>query len=378
MAHPKVMIIGSDSASDLYGSELAKRLIQKAEDISLFGVGGGLMQGSGVELLYDISGLNSIGACDSTKGNHIIKQLVKRLIETMDMEQPDLVIQIGLPVFNLRITEFAKSKGIPVFYYNTPINWCCNEVKINRLAKTVDQVIGVSRYEVNVCNENQITADFIGHPLVDIAQTNKSREELLDEYQLDGSRPTVVFLPGTRQIDVKVLFPTMLKTIKKIQNELPAVQIIVGIAPNTISQQWIDTLIEQFEVERFTITADTHGILHVCDLAVVNSGFESIEASLANVPTIAVQKFTNSNLFGQRINRTEYFSMINFLMQDEVVLELVDNDFSEAKIFEAVGFLLENKQERANILAGYSGLTEELGSPGTIDKAAELIFAKLD
>lgn len=378
MAHPKMMVIGSDSASDLYGGELAKRLLQKNQELTLFGVGGTLMQEAGVDLLYDISGLNSIGACDSLKGLHIIKRLVKRLSQAMDQKQPDLVIQIGLPVFNMRITEFAKNKGIPVFYYNSPINWDCNEVKISKLAKIVDQVIGVSRYEVSVCHEHQISADFIGHPLVDIAQRNKSREELLKEYQLDGSRPIVAFLPGNRQIDIKLLLPTMLKAMGKIQAELLDVQLVVGLNSTITSSQWINSLIDNFGVENFTTINNTHAILHLCDLAVVGCDYESLEAPLANVPTIAVHRKPNFNALGRRVTRREYSSMVNFLLQDELVIELVDDDCSETKIFAAVEYLLDNEQARQSMIAGYGRLNQELGSPGTIDKAADLIFAKLD
>lgn len=377
MAHPRIMIIGSDSTSDLYGSELAKMLKQINQKLVLFGVGGILMQKAGVKLLYDISSFDSLGVSDSIKGIHIMKRLVKRLSESMDKLRPDVIVQIGLPVFNLRVIELAKAKDIPVLYYDTPINWGSNQIKTNKLAKIVDQVIGVSRYEVDVCQENNIIADFIGHPLVDIAQSGKSKRDFLKTLDVDLSLPIVAFLPGTRQIDIKTLLPTLLKAINRIQTELQAVEVLVGFAP-TIRAEWINSMIAKSGVADVKVVFDTHEILHICDVAVVGCGYESVEAPLANVPTIAVQKFTTSALFDRRSARKKYFSLVNFLMQDEIILELTKDDFSEAGIFEAVKFLLEDEEKRQNMIAGFSGLSMQLGEPGTIKRAAKLIYDKLD
>src|SRR5690625_1555740 len=97
--NPKIMIIGSDNTSDRFGSALAKKILEKYPQVSLFGVGGPLMHDAGVRLLYDISEMVSLGVFQSIKGSQVVKRLIRRVVAAMDQEEPDLILQIGLPVF---------------------------------------------------------------------------------------------------------------------------------------------------------------------------------------------------------------------------------------------------------------------------------------
>ena len=135
MAQNRIMIIGGDNSSDLYGASLAQALKEIIPALALLGVGGALMQDSGVELIYNISELENLGGFEALRASHVVKRLIQRISESMDQFQPGLIVQIGLPVFSLKLIELAKTKEIPVAYYNSPLNWGTEEVKISRLAE---------------------------------------------------------------------------------------------------------------------------------------------------------------------------------------------------------------------------------------------------
>ena len=130
----------SDSSSDFYGAHLAEALKSMIPEAALFGVGGSMMEGREVQLLYNVSDLENLGGLEVLKTSHVIKRLVQRISEAMDEYRPELVVQIGLPAFSLKLVELAKAKELPVVYYNSPLNWGTEPVKLSRLAKAVDKI----------------------------------------------------------------------------------------------------------------------------------------------------------------------------------------------------------------------------------------------
>lgn len=377
MAQKRIMIIGSDNSSDLYGAQLAQALKGVIPDLALLGVGGALMDENGVELIYNISELENLGGFEALRASHVVKRLVQRISEAMDKFQPGLVIQIGLPVFSLKLVKLAKTKEILVVYYNSPLNWGTEDVKISRLAEVVDKVIAVSRYESELCQKHGIDVEFAGHPLVDIAAV-KPRPEMIDELNLSSDKPIVALVPGLRETEVKVYLPTLFKAVNRINVEERAVQTVVAV-PQSINQGCCDKLIEKWDVDAVTFTDDVYGILNYADVAVVTSGSASILAALTHVPAVAVHKVATTTYFlNKMLLRKSPFAMINFLMQDSVVPELVQNDFTEAKVAETVVALLEDQDGKAEYLKKLERLPAEFGTSGAVARAAQIIAKMLN
>ncbi|HHX01573.1 MAG TPA: hypothetical protein GX739_02755 [Firmicutes bacterium] len=372
MAQKRIMIISSDSSSDLYGAQLAKALESIAPDAALFGVGGSLMEESNVRLLYNVSDLENLGGLEALKTPHVIKRLVQRIARSMDKFQPELVVQIGLPVFSLKLIELAKTKGLPVVYYNSPLNWGTEPVKLSRLAKVVDKIITVSRYESRLCEKHGIDVEFAGHPLVDLASVTAG-QELRGQLELATNLPVAALLPGGREADVKMYLPTLLKAVKRINMEQHRVQTVIAV-PQSIRPECCEAMIEKSGLEAVKITDDVSGILTVADVAVVTSRSESIMAALARVPAVAVHKVATTAYFVDKmLLRKANFAMINFLMQEEVLPELVQTDFTEKKTAEAMLRFLQDSKARTEYFQKLERLPEELGTTGAIARAAQII-----
>ncbi len=371
MAQTRIMIIGSDSSSDLYGSKLVEALKPIIPELELFGVGGSLMEDAGVELLYDISDLENLGGFEALRASHVLKRLIKRVSLAMDEKKPQLVIQIGMPVFSLKLIELAKSKNITTAYYNSPLNWSDADLEISRFAKIVDKVIGTSRYETDLCLKYDIDVEFAGHPLVDImAAGSETKEDL----QLIANKPVVVLLPGMRETEVKEYLPTLLKAIKRINLEKGIVQTILAVPEWIRSECWRSIVEKHADPEYIRITSDIPGSLQYGDVAVVKSESESIMVALSQVPAVAVHRVATTTYFLNKMqsNKT-HFAMINFLMQEEILPELVQNDFSESKVAETVTELLYDQAVRNDFQSKLRRLPEEIGVEGTIDRAAKII-----
>jgi len=374
MALKRIMIISSDTSSDLYGARLAKALQAIVPDTALFGIGGSQMEESGVRLLYNLSELESLGGLEALKTPHVVKRLVQRVARSMDKFRPELVVQIGLPVFSLKLIELAKAKDLPVVYYNLPTALGLEPIKFSRLAKVVDKVIAVSRYESRLCENHGIAVEFAGHPLVDVAAD--AGLALRGGLELAQDQPVVALLPGCREAEVKMYLPTLLKAVKRINMEC-SLQTVIAV-PKTVRRECCSDLVAKSGLDNVKVMEDVPGILSAADAAVVTSGMESVLAAGARVPAVAVHKVAVPAYFVDKmLLRKAHFAMINILMQEEVLPELIQTDFTEKKTAEAVLRLLQDSQARSEYFQKLERLPEELGTPGATDRAAQIIASML-
>lgn len=378
MAHPKVMIIGSDNASDLYGSKLADNLKLLRPDISLFGIGGPKMRDAGIRLLYNIFDLDNLGVVESIKGAHLMKRLVQRLNESMDRLQPDLVIQIGLPVSNFRLIELAHSKGIPVLYYYTPLSMNFADLKLSRLQSVVDKVLAVTRYEERICKEAQIDVEFVGHPLLDLVSPSQSVAESKAQWSLSDALPIVSVLPGQREVEVKAVLPTLLRGLKRVQDKGQNVQVIVSHM-SVLSEERMNTMIKNSGLDDVRVISNIYDVLNVADLALVTCGCTSLEAALMGKPSLAVHKVAaTSYLLDKMLTHKSYFSMVNFLLEKLAMPELVQSNLTESKVAKEIIRLLADTDLKATMVTEFKRLPDVLGSFGAIERATQAVLVMLD
>ncbi|NLJ79416.1 MAG: hypothetical protein GX335_00100 [Firmicutes bacterium] len=371
--NPKIMIVGGDYTSDRFGSALAQALLEKCPLASLFGIGGPLMNAAGVELSYDISEMVSLGVFQSIKGAHIVKRLIKRVAEAIDQKQPDLVLQIGLPVFGLRLLEIVQTKDIPVLYYYTPFSRGFLNVKPGDFAKVVTKVAGISRFETDLCQEAGIEAEFVGHPLLDLVQVpaRKNRRKTKG-----GSRNSSIIgiLPGSREVEVKNVLPTVLKSLEQLRKKDPNIETVIFMPPS-IDGDFAEKTLKQGLDHGFRLERETCRALENADLAVTSIGTCSLEASLAGIPSLAVYKVPSTTYFIDKLlNRKPYMTITNNILRKTVIPEYIQSDLSHARLAEAIWDLLHNEQAQQAMLAEFTCLPRELGGKGSIGRAADLIL----
>lgn len=367
---PKIMIIGSDYTSDRFGAALARGIRNLNPQISLVGVGGPMMDEAGVHLLYDISDLVSLGAFQSVRGSQVVKRLIKKVAEAMDGEAPGLLIQIGLPLFEFRLLEIARSKDIPVVYYYTPFSRGLTDGKMADFARVVDKVFAISRYEAEMCSEIGIQNEFVGHPLLDLIDFSLTPAQARASLGLeDDSRRVIAVLPGSREAEVKNVLPTVLKALNRAETT-QELEIIVSVAP-TITSSLLERMISKCRCGSARLETDTYTILTAADLAVTSVGTASLEASLLGVPSLAVYRVPRTaQLVDRLLDRQPNMTITNNILRKTVIPEFIQSDFGAAEIGEAIISLLNDAEAKEEMLKEFERLQFELGGPGSVKRAA--------
>lgn len=372
---PRIMIIGGDNTSDRFGAALAGKIHEKCPQATLYGVGGPMMNDAGTRLLFDISEMVSLGVFQSIQGSTVVKRLIKRVAEAMDQEEPSLVIQIGLPVFGFKILEIAKSRGIPVLYYYTPLSRGLANVNLRQFAKVVDQVAGISVTETELCQEAGIPVEFVGHPLKDLLDPTHTQAQARKALEIDESEGKVIaVLPGAREVEVKNVLPTVLKALEQVTRDNSQVQIIVSVAP-TIRTSFVEELLQKVPHDNVRLAGDASCVLLAADLAITSIGTGSLEASLLGVPSLAVYRVPCTTFFAEKLlNRKPYMTITNKILRKHVIPEFIQGDFNHTKIAETIMQLLYDEQARQTMLEEFAQLENELGEPGSVQRAADLVL----
>lgn len=367
---PKIMIIGGDNTSDRFGSALARGIMDKCPQASLFGVGGPLIDRAGVRLLYDISEMVSLGVFQSIKGSQVAKRLLKRVATATEQERPDLVLQIGLPFFGFRFLEIAHAKGVPILYYYTPFSRGLTGVKTGNFAQVVHKVLAISRVESDVCGELGVQSEFVGHPLIDLLDLSLTPAQARDELGLEKGKQLIAVLPGSRETEVKNVLPTVLKALHRVLQNKADLEIIVSLAP-TINNACAERIIKKCRCEQVRIERDTYTVLRGADLAITSIGTSSLEASLLGVPSLAVYRVQGTSYFVDKLlDRRPYMTITNNILRKNVIPEYIQSDFGISQIAEAIELLLDDQQAKAAMLSEFSRFQHELGERGTIARAA--------
>ncbi|NLY11577.1 MAG: lipid-A-disaccharide synthase [Firmicutes bacterium] len=371
---PKILIVGCESTGERFGAALTNHLKGKAPDAVIRGIGGSRMEAAGVDLIYNVTELDSLGVFDNFKGGHITKRLLSRVSQEMDYQRPDIVVQVGLPSFNLKLLELAQCKDIPVVYYYTPFSWGDTRIKLEELASFVRKVAGVTKNEVELLEKVSIDVEFVGHPILDVLPKPLDKITVRKGFELTEDDTVVALLPGSREVDVRVRLPVMIKGMELVAKENPEIKIVVAGA---LSSQELDLIQKSISKSNLDIQVieKTYDALNVADLAVVTCGTASLEAALYRIPFIAVDKpLMVSFLSAKRLGRKGYSSLPNAIMQQKIVPELVQNDFNERLLAEMVIDLLNSSEKRKSMLSQFDKLRDELGEPGSLARTADMIL----
>lgn len=371
---PNVMLISGDHSSDRIGSALARKISEECPDTQLFGVGGPLMEEAGVRLLYDLSELVSLGVLKSPKSTQIVvKRLLGQIIEKMQNEAPTLVVQIGLPVFGLKLLEIAQTREIPVLYYGTPLGHGLENIKPSYLASVVDKVACVSRMEFSLCENADIPCVFVGHPFHDLPAITHSSVSAREELGIHTTKTKVLaILPGEREIEVKNVLPAALKTLSQMQADLSNVQIVISPAP-TISTVFLEEFITNNLAIHLSIERDTRLVLDAADVAITSTGLCSLEAALLGVPSLVVYRVPCTTYFAEKlVDRTNHLTITNNILGTAVVPEFIQSDFNYGEIGVTLHDLMNNSELQDEIRREFKRLDYEVGTPSSVGSVAQV------
>lgn len=364
----KYYIIAGEASGDLHGSNLIKELKKLDRNYSFRCWGGDLMNEQTNNLAKHHKDYSYMGFLEVFLNLYTIIKNISFCKSDILKYNPDIIIYIDFPGFNLRIAEWAKKNGFNNHYYISPQIWAWKESRIKLIKKVVDKMYVILPFEKKFYKEkHNFDVSFVGHPLMD--EINKRNSEDTSKLsQKISKNKTILLLPGSRDQEIKKLLPIMLSVVSKFKDY----KFIIGAAPSQKLSIYQD-YIKDSNVE--IIQNKTYELLKNCTAAIVTSGTATLESALFKVPQIVCYKSSwTTYLIGKiLLKNLNYISLVNLIANKLIVKELIQNACSKKNLIKELNIILE-KEERAKIISNYNELENSLGGRGASNKTAKIIY----
>lgn len=365
----KYYLIAGEASGDLHASNLMNALKKMDPQAEFRFWGGDLMQAEGGTLVKHYRELAFMGFIEVIYNLRTILKNIEFCKKDITGYKPDVLIFIDYPGFNLRIAKWAKGLNIPTHFYVSPQIWAWKENRISAIKRDIDHMYVILPFEKEFYEEkHNFKVHFVGHPLLD-AINKKPKvnvQEFKKEYNLD-SRPIIALLPGSRKQEIS----KMLKTMVSLTDDYKDHQFIIAGAPSQdplVYNEFIKNKNVHLVMDR------TYDLLSLSTAALVTSGTATLETALFKVPEVVCYKGSSiSYHIAKRIIKLDYISLVNLIMEKEVVKELIQKDFNRKSLKRELEKILD-PQHRETIFTGYYELEKKLGGAGASEKTATLIF----
>ena len=373
----KYYLIVGEASGDLHASNLMKALKANDPHADFRFFGGDLMSAVGGTRVRHYKDLAYMGFIPVLLHLRTIFRNMDFCKQDVVSWQPDVLILVDYPGFNLKIAEYVKRHTrIPIYYYISPKIWAWKEYRIKNIKRDVDRLFSILPFEVDFYRSHGYPIDYVGNPCVDAVSSfrGNNNETFADFVRANGlsDKPVVALLAGSRKQEIKDNLSRMIETVK----DFPEYQFVVAGAPGiepSFYRQYIgaDTSI---------VFGQTYRLLQQSAAALVTSGTATLETSLFRVPQVVCYYTAAGKLVSflrRHILKVKYISLVNLIAGKEVVTELVADGMTVSNLKAELKKILPGGERRENMLACYDNLIAVLGNPGASERAAEKIVASL-
>ena len=365
----KYYLVAGEASGDLHGANLMRALKENDAHAAFRFFGGDKMKSEGGELVKHYADMAFMGFAEVVLNLRTILRNMKTCKQDILAHQPDVLILIDFPGFNLKIAEFAKENGIRVYYYISPKVWAWNQKRVLKIKKVVDKLFCILPFEVAFYKSWGMEVDYVGNPLLDEISRFIPNALFLTENNLQD-QPVIAFLPGSRVQEIERLLPVMLS----LTDQLPGYHFVIAAAP-AFSESYYQQFIGEKQVT--LVFNQTYDLLHNATAAVVASGTATLETALFKVPQVVVYKGNPVSIaIARMVVKIRFISLVNLIMDRKVVEELIQEDCNPAKVYSHLVPLLKGK-EREQLLQDYQELAKIMGKPGASARTAKLILESL-
>lgn len=369
----KYYIISGEASGDLHGSNLMKSLQKVDVNTDFRFWGGDLMETVGGTLVKHYKELAFMGFVEVVMNLRTIAKNLSFCKKDIENYNPDVIIFIDYPGFNLRIAKWAKTKGFKTHYYISPQIWAWKEGRIKDIKRDVDQMYVILPFEKDFYEKkHNFPVHFVGHPLID-AISNRTQiddSEFRKTHHL-SDKPIIALLPGSRKQEITKMLSVMLNLV----NDYEDYQFVIAGAPGQ-DYDFYKQFIKQDNVN--FISNKTYDLLSLSTAALVTSGTATLETALFKVPQVVCYKGSwISYQIGKRVVNLDFISLVNLILEKEAVTELIQNDFNKKRLKKELDLILD-EYERTKFFIDYYDLEKKLGGKGASLKTATLIFESLN
>lgn len=368
----KYYIIAGEASGDLHASKLMNGIKARDAQAEFRCWGGEYMQEAGGTIVKNYHELAFMGFQEVILNIRTVLRNIRFCKEDITAWNPDAVILVDYPGFNMRIAEFAKANGFKVFYYISPQVWAWKKHRVHKLHRNTDLAFVVMPFEKDFHARYGYHVEFTGHPMPDSMDMNaKIDEAAFRRNNLLGEKPIIALIPGSRKQELHRILPHMLKITERFIDY----QFVIAGVP-TLGEKFYVKLIKNYPVK--VVYGQTYDLLRVSRAAAVKSGTVTLETAMLGVPQVVCYRFSFlTALVAWIVVHVKYISLVNLILDRKVVAELIQYKFTAETLSRELAPLLPDGEARSRMLNDYKELLSRVGPPGASDRAASIMVENL-
>ncbi len=360
------MIIAGEASGDRHGAMLVAAMRRRHTGLSFWGVGGEALKAAGVRLLVDAATLSVVGITEVVSKLAGLAAALRTVKGAMLRLQPDLLILIDFPDFNLHLAAFAKKNGISVLYYISPQIWAWRPGRVKKIKQRVDHMAVILPFEADFYRRHHVPVTFVGHPLLDTVAPSRPTAF--------HPEPLVGLLPGSRDGEVLRHLPMMLAAARRLRKQMPGCRFLVSVAPG-LEPAMVASLVKRHAKSLpVEIVAGGAGrILPRCALAVAVSGTVTLEAAIFGTPTVIIYRVSAlSYALGRLLIRVDNIGLVNLIAGRRLCPELIQKQATADNIARALYAMLHDRAQLRRLSRRVLDLRARLGGPGASGRVADI------
>lgn len=372
-----VLVIAGEVSGDQRAAEVIRAVHARQPDVKFWGIGGPDMRAAGAETYHDIREMAVMGLVEVLRRYTFFRRVFNEMVTAAETRRPDAVLLVDYPGFNLRFAAQMKQRGIKVIYYICPQVWAWHRSRIPKMAQIVDRLLAIFPFESQVFTGTGLKVDFVGHPLVDAAQSAR----IVPSQNLPWhGEPKIALLPGSRRQEIERILPALWQAAVLVQKQHSTASFILA-APSEAVANIVRSTLSRLDVGPAhceLVVERTREVLLQSRAALVASGTATLETALMGCPMLVVYKTSlPTYLIGRQLISVSHIGMVNLIAGRTICPEYIQHEATPEKLAAGLLPLLGDTPARTTQIAGLAEVAAKLGSPGAATRAAAILLTEL-
>jgi len=368
-----LLIIAGEASGDMHAAEVLRALRWRSPGINCWGIGGKKLQDMGMELLHDVSEMDVLGFVEVVNRYSFFKKVFNEILKEVDDRKPDAALLIDYPGFNLRLAKELKKRGVKVLYYICPQVWAWKKDRIPMMAETIDRLMVIFPFEVDVFKDVDLQVDFVGHPMVDDLCRFRTKEWKPLPWD-EGKK--IALLPGSREQEIRRILPGLLKAALGVeQGGRLDISFIIAVPSNR--EELVKEVLKDVRsvpLHYKVVVDQSREVLKQADAALVASGTATLEAALLHCPTVLVYK-TNPITYaiGRYFIKIPWLGIVNIISGREVMPERIQFHMQPLELASNLEMFMEDTRQRKAMIESFKIVEEKLGHGDPATRVTQII-----
>ena len=374
---PHIMMLAGETSGDAHAAELAEHIWQLNPDVHISGMGSAEMKQAGIEVFFDSSIIAVMGLVEVLKRWGDIKRAMAIVKQQLDETQPDVLVLVDYPEFNLKMARHARDLGIKVVFYISPQVWAWRPKRIHKIGRLIDHMAVIFKFEKAYYERANIPVSFVGHPLVDKVKSTRSNDEVRQQLGLDQDATVIGLFPGSRNSEIERLLPLMLETAKQLSAKKSQLRFVLPVAA-ALDFDAIKRQCDETQLDIVLTSNDIYDLIICCDSIISCSGTVTLEIALLGVPMCIIYKMSPlSHAIASRLITIPHVGLVNIVAGKSVVQEFLQNNATVDNISREMLKITEDRDYHEQIKNDLLIVRENLGEGDGSGKMAKLVLSFL-